>query len=257
LTPSVPGRARGSLSQWLEQTVVITVVDPDAARAALSAGTLCCPQSGCEGRLRVWSKARARAVLMGGGRRVQVRPDRARCRDCGVTQVLLPAWCLPRRAYGVEVVGAALRAAAEGDGYRCVAARIAVPVSTVRGWVRAVARGAAELSAAAVSVTRALGADTGPCWISGPTPAGPLRAALQALGSAASALTRRAGAVPRTSSGALSGIDYLALLAERHREELYRRLRLADPTDAAGTAPPWHQVTMITGGRLLTSTPSG
>jgi hypothetical protein len=41
-------------------------------------------------------------------------------------QVLLLASCLPQRAYGVEVVGATLRAAAEGDGCRCVAARIAV-----------------------------------------------------------------------------------------------------------------------------------
>ena len=33
-----------------------------------------------------------------------------------MTQVLLPVWCVPRRGYGVEVVGAALLAAAEGAG---------------------------------------------------------------------------------------------------------------------------------------------
>ena len=46
---------------------------------------------------------------------------------CAVTQVLLPAWCVPRRGYGVEVVGAALLAAAEGAGHRRVAACVDAP----------------------------------------------------------------------------------------------------------------------------------
>jgi hypothetical protein len=44
-----------------------------------------------------------------------------------VTQVLLPVWCVPRRGYGVEVVGAALLAAAEGAGHRRVAACVDAP----------------------------------------------------------------------------------------------------------------------------------
>src|SRR5680860_1438447 len=85
---------------------VITVVDPDAARRALLAGRLRCPEPGCEGVLRVWSRARARRVVGLDGGLIELRPDRARCRCCAVTQVLLPAWCLPRRGYHVEVVGA-------------------------------------------------------------------------------------------------------------------------------------------------------
>lgn len=41
---------------------MITVVDADAARCALLAGLLCCPEPGCDGVLRVWSRARARRV---------------------------------------------------------------------------------------------------------------------------------------------------------------------------------------------------
>jgi hypothetical protein len=240
----------------LEQIVVMTVVDQAATRAALRAGTVSCPQDGCEGTLRAWSRARARLVLMRSGRRVEVHPDRARCRACGVTQVLLPASCLPRRAYGSEVVGAALAAAADGSGYRRVAARIGVPVSTVRAWIRSTARSAEHLTDTAVRVVRTLGADTGTCWTNGPDPVHRVRVALQALGSAAAALTQ-AAAAPRSSPGALTGIDYLGLLAARHRQELHRWLRLSDPTDDAALAPPWHQVTMITGGRLLTTTRSG
>lgn len=133
---------------------------------------------------------------MGGGRRVLVHPDRARCRSCGVTQVLLPASCLPRRAYGVEVIGAGLTEAADGSGYRCVATRIGVPVSTVRAWIRSVARTGEHLTATSLTVMRTLGADTGPCWISGPTAVHPVQAALQALGTAASALTQAAATAP-------------------------------------------------------------
>ena len=61
------------------------------------------------------------------GALIVLRPDRARCRRCAVTQVLLPVWCVPRRGYGVEVVGAALLAAAEGAGHRRVAACVDAP----------------------------------------------------------------------------------------------------------------------------------
>lgn len=235
----------------------MTVVDPAAARAAVAAGTVRCPQQDCEGTLRAWSKARPRLVLMDGGRRVLVQPDRARCRSCGVTQVLLPASCLPRRAYGVEVIGAALRAAADGSGFRCVARTINVPASTVRAWIRSVARNGAALTATAVTAVQALGADTGPCWISGPDPVQPVRAALAALGCAARALAQHSGRQLTSSPGSITGIDYLGLLATRHHQDLHRRLRLSDASHAAAAAAPWHQITMITGGRLLAGTRSG
>lgn len=236
---------------------MITVVDADAARSLLSAGLLACPEPDCEGRLRVWSRARTRRVTVAGGRLVELRPDRGLCRSCQVSHVLLPSWCLPRRAYGVEVIGAALFAAAEGAGCARAAAAAGAPAGTARGWIRAVTRGASGLIAAAVDVARAVGGDDGVCWPGGIAAVGPVRAALHALAGVAQALARsRPGAGLSTGGGDLTGIDYLGLIAVTHRRQLHRRLRLVDPTGAAACAPPWQQVTVITAGRLLT-TPSG
>ena len=66
-------------------------------------------------------------------------PRRSRCRECGGTHVLLPAWCLSRRADAGAVIGAALEAAAAGAGFRKIAAGLGRPVSTVRGWLRRLA----------------------------------------------------------------------------------------------------------------------
>lgn len=236
---------------------MITVIDPDAARAALAAGRLGCPLPGCAGLLRVWSRARPRTVCRPDGQGEQVHPDRARCRACRVSHVLLPAWCLPRRAYDAEVIGAALLAAADGAGHAEAAAAAGAPVGTVRGWLRAVARTAPALTAQALSVAQAAG-DTSAC-LPGPTPPlSPLAAAVNALAAAARAfqltLARPRPSVPR--HGGLTGIDYLALIGERHRRDLVSGLRLADPTGAAAHASPWQLVNVITAGRLLT-TPSG
>lgn len=236
---------------------MITVVDADAAGLLLRAGLMDCPEPGCGGRLRVWSRARPRPVMVAGGRTVELRPDRGLCRSCKVTQVLLPSWCLPRRAYGVEVVGAALFAAAEGAGCARAAAAARVPAGTVRGWIRAVTRGAGGLIAAAVEVARAVGGDDGACWPAGITAVGPVRAALHALAGAAQALTRSQPDTARSGGGGeLTGINYLGLVAAEYRRQVHRQLRLVDPTGAAAGVSPWQQVTVITGGRLLT-TPSG
>jgi hypothetical protein len=97
----------------------------------------------------------------------------------------------------------------------------------------------------------------GACWITGPDPVHPVRAALQALGAAASALTHHHARSPGSSAGAITGIDYLGLLAGRHQQDLFRRLHLDDPGTAGAAVAPWHQVTVITGGQLLAGTPSG
>jgi hypothetical protein len=54
-----------------------------------------------------------------------------------VTHVLLPAWCLARRADAGEVIGLALEAKAAGAGHRVIAGRLGRPATTVRGWLRA------------------------------------------------------------------------------------------------------------------------
>ena len=93
-------------------------VGNDAGRVErmLEEGSLCCPV--CGGRLARWGHGRERVVFgpVLQGRRV--RPRRSRCTACRVTHVLLPARLLARRPYEAAVTGAALAAAARGDGYR-------------------------------------------------------------------------------------------------------------------------------------------
>lgn len=84
-------------------------------------------------------------------------PRRGYCRRCARTHVLLPAFCVPRRRDGAEVIGAALRAKAQGVGHRTIAARLDRPPGTVRGWLRAFARRTQSLSGCGVSWTVTLG----------------------------------------------------------------------------------------------------
>jgi len=167
--------------------------------------------------------------------------------------VLLPAWCLPRRAYSSEVVGTALLAAAQGAGYAQAAAAAGAPTSTVRDWLRAVGRSAPALTAQAVSVAGAAG-DADACWLRPSRPCSALTSAVNALAAAARAfrlvLTRPR---PPRVGGSVTGIDYLAIVAERHRRQLLHGLRLADPTGAAAALSPWQTINVITAGRLLTT----
>lgn len=100
---------------------------------SLAGGELECPL--CGGILARWGYARARALRSARGL-VRVRPRRARCRGCGSTHVLLPAFALLRRADLAEVIGAALAAKALGNGVRPIAAAAGRAVGTVRGWLR-------------------------------------------------------------------------------------------------------------------------
>lgn len=97
-------------------------------------GELVCP--GCDGLLRPWGWARSRVLRDAAGGAVVVRPRRARCVVCGISQVLLPVFALVRRADLAEVIGAALVAKASGAGVRVIAGRLGRPVETVRGWLR-------------------------------------------------------------------------------------------------------------------------
>ena len=229
---------------------MIFVVDAGAARRAVAGGLLRCPQEGCGGVLRPWASARARSVRVPGGGRAWVRPGRARCAACRRTQVLLPASCVPRRSCSADVIGAALLGGAAGLGHRKVAAQLQVPAATVRDWLCGVARGAAWLTAQAV--TAAAGADILP---EGPAPGG-LARVLATLGAAACSFAR--GALPGPGRpGGLTGIGYLGLLAACHRRELEQRLRIADPGGHLAALPPWHVVNIITAGQLLTAAPGG
>ena len=114
--------------------------------AALAAGDLVCPT--CSARLSPWGFARSREVRMRDGAR-WVTPRRARCGSCEATHVLSPAWLVPRRRDGAEVIGEALRLAAGGDGHRVIARQLGRPEGTVRGWLRAARRRAGSLRACA------------------------------------------------------------------------------------------------------------
>jgi Domain of unknown function (DUF6431)/Helix-turn-helix domain len=191
---------------------VIVVLDEAQAQRELATGRLAC--AGCGGRLGSWGHARARPVRHRGGQRSWLRPRRARCAGCGATHVLLAAVVLPRRADRVESVGAALLAAADGRGHRPIAAALGLPPDTVRGWLRRARRQAGWLRA--LAMRRAFEAD--------PTfgPVTPRRSrladAIEALGLAVAALTRRLGVL---------------------------------------AASPWQVIAALTGGRLLAPLRSG
>lgn len=158
--------------------------DPVEVERRLRAGRLACP---CGGGLSPWGHARER-VVRGVG---LLRPRRARCGACRVTHVLLAVSCLVRRADAAEVVGAALRAKAAGQGHRRIAARLGRPASTVRGWLRAFAGNAERVGAVFTALLVELDPLTGPL-----TPAGSMFAdAVQALGACAAAARRRLGVI--------------------------------------------------------------
>ena len=115
---------------------MIVVACPDRAERILQTGSMRCPR--CRGRLRPFGHGRTRTVRGRGTATLRVTPRRARCGDCGGTQILLPATLTVRRADSTEVIGAALAAKAGGAGFRAIAATLARPVSTVRSWLRRV-----------------------------------------------------------------------------------------------------------------------
>ena len=123
----------------------------------------------------------------------------------------------------------------------------------MRDWLRAVGRSAPALTAQALTVAGAAG-EADACWTRTTRPCSALTSAVNALAAAARAfhlaLTRPR---PASASGPVTGIDYLALLAERHRRQLLHDLRLADPTGAAAALSPWQTINVITARRLLTS----
>jgi hypothetical protein len=117
--------------------VVIIVRDEDQAQQALDAADLGCSRPNCGGILRRDGHASTRRVRTRAGHKQILRPQRVRCRRCDRVQVLLPSWCVPRRADDMETIGTAMLHAALGRGHRRIAAMLGRPASTVRGWIRA------------------------------------------------------------------------------------------------------------------------
>ena len=161
-----------------------------AVEAALAAGRLPCPD--CAGPLSAWGFAREREVRMLHGVRL-CRPRRTLCGRCDATHVLCPAWSVPRRRDGAQVIGEALRQAAGGDGHRTIARRLGRPPGTVRGWLRAGRARSEQLRYCGTRWAHALDPELGAI-----APAGsPLADAVQALATAARAWVLRLGAAAR------------------------------------------------------------
>ena len=141
--------------------MLVFAIGPDQIEADLAAGRLSCGV--CGGALRPWGHARPRATRGPGGRTGWWRPRRAVCRPCRRTDVLLPAWLLPRRRDHIEVIGRALVGYAAGAGHRRLAAQAGLPPSTVRNWLRAFAAHVDRL--AAVGAARYYRLDLNPTGI--------------------------------------------------------------------------------------------
>jgi hypothetical protein len=182
--------------------------DRDVVERQLAGGELACPS--CGGVLGGWGNAAERRVRVLRGDDVRLRPRRSRCRGCGGTHVLLPAWCLLRRADAGAVIGAAVEAAAAGGGHRKIAGLAGRPASTVRGWLRRFA-GRAEQVRVFFTV---LLAGTGPDPVMPAGAAGLVAAAVSAIAGAAAAVAARwpqVGEVPVwAAASAASGGRLLA-----------------------------------------------
>jgi hypothetical protein len=112
-----------------------------------------------------------------------------------VTHVLLAVSCLRRRADGVEVIGAALRAKATGAGHRRMARWLGRPASTVRGWLRAFGRNAEVVRSALTGLLVQLDPLTGPL----PVHPSVVADAVEAVGACAAAARRRLGVIGAVS----------------------------------------------------------
>ena len=143
-----------------EGTLMLMVcADQARVEAELAAGGLSCPS--CCGVLGPWGHARPRVLRCSSGDR-WLRPRRARCRQCSGTHVLLAEVALLRRRDAVAVIGAAIEAMVAGWGYRRIAAGLALPADTVRGWLSRFARRAelvrAHFTRCAVALDSEIGA---------------------------------------------------------------------------------------------------
>jgi Domain of unknown function (DUF6431) len=115
-----------------------------------------CPS--CAGPLVFWSGYRRYVRAAGRCRKIFV--PRVRCGRCRVSHALLPAFVLAWRLDVVEAVGAVIEEVAGGaGGVRPAAARLGVPHTTARDWVRRFQASAGELGVAFAALAVELGGE--------------------------------------------------------------------------------------------------
>ena len=135
---------------------------------------------------------RERRQLRRAGEEVELRPRRARCPSCRVTHVLLPTIALLRRHDVAEVIGTALIARFVDHASKAKVARAAgVHRGTARAWMRRFAERAEEVRALFSTWAHRLDASLGPITARGSRP----EDALEAIGAAAAAASRRLGPI--------------------------------------------------------------
>jgi hypothetical protein len=85
---------------------------------------------------------------------------RVRCRGCGVSHALLPAFVLARRLDAAELAGTVIEQVTGGAcGVRGAAAAAGVPHTTARGWVRRFATRAGDLAVSFSALAVELGGE--------------------------------------------------------------------------------------------------
>jgi Domain of unknown function (DUF6431)/Helix-turn-helix domain len=115
-----------------------------------------CPS--CAGPLVFWSGYWRHVRASGRCRKMFV--PRLRCGPCRVTHALLPAFVLAWRLDVAETVGVVIEQVASGVcGVRPAAARMGVPDTTARGWVRRFRARAAELGVVFAALAVELGGE--------------------------------------------------------------------------------------------------
>ena len=113
-----------------------------------------CPS--CAGPLVFWSGYWRHVRAAGRCRKIFV--PRVRCGPCRVSHALLPAFVLAWRLDVAEAVGAVIGQVAGGaSGVRPAAARLGVPYTTARGWVRRFRARAPGLGVAFAALAAELG----------------------------------------------------------------------------------------------------
>ena len=155
----------------------------------LRARRLACPACP-SGQLRPWGFARARSVRACGFARLSVRPRRARCDACKVTQVVVPSDVIPRRSFTLDALVEALDAHRLGVSRARVALMLGVSVGTTQRLLGRLKRDTGRLCAAAWRLTQQCDPLAS---ASSELPTGPFADLLDAFGHALVAVRHRLG----------------------------------------------------------------
>jgi hypothetical protein len=149
---------------------------------------------------------------------------RVRCTRCGVTRALLPSFVLPGRWDAVAHVGRAAELAATGLGHRRIAAALARPETTVRGWLRRLCSLASTLTTTLLMRAVALG------WSGFELPTAPLPRIVAAVHALAGRWPGDRSAEPWSIAVLVTGGAFLATNTGAPLERTARSGAMAGPS---------------------------